>query len=928
MFSTFLVSNTDDAGPGSLRQAILDAGAASGSAVIDFAIPGDGAHTIAPSSPLPAITKGVLIDGFSQPGYDGTPLIELSGGQAGTGDGLYVTGSGVTIRGLVINGFSEGAGIRITGTGATGNRIYGNFLGTDPTGTQAVPNTFGLTIEAGATSNLVGTDGDGVNDASEWNLLSGNLPIGVAIIGLDTNGNSISGNLIGTDITGTVPLGNAYSGVWISGGGADNTIGGTASLSGNLIAFNTGPGVVVADDDSLGNRINANRIFANFGPAIDLGDDGITDNASSPRNGPNRLQNDPVVVRRADGRLEGWLGASTPNTTFRVEVFASAGFGSGGAGEAHDYLGSLDVTTDSRGQVVFDVPYQPPTDLPVITATATDPQGNTSEVSPAIRLELQTPTDVVRLLHGQSSIFSISSGSAILLSHGDAGPLDPGSMMTLTVTAGMLTLGQTNSLVGSGNGTGTLQYRGTISALNAALASMTYAVPADFHGNSTLRIDVVPMSPGGAPCHAEISITDGTFVVTNTSDAGPGSLRQAIFDSNTTPGATNTIEFTIPGAGIHTINTTSPLPPVTTPAVIDGWSQPGFAGTALIVVARSSLVDDSPLTIRDASVAVRGLTLGGVAGPLVDDYRIETTTTERLTAIVHAVGSGTRLSLRDAQGRVLMQSDGQSASNLDNRIEIHLPAGSFVLEVEQRQGPGTYTLTSTLTAATTPFEPIPSYFTTPSSSVAGDISDVSDFINLRVPDSLVRGDFNGDGRLDIATVNSSGFTFNDVSVLLGNGDGTFQQAKSSHVEFPAHPDEAVHNLAILQVMVSGDFDSDGHLDLAVTSAAADDLAVMLGNGDGTFSQPRIYSVGVRGDCLVLGDVNGDEHLDLLVAQRNASTVSILLGSPDGSFSQRFSLATGSPVQSLVAGDFDGDGHLDLATADRVGSPGTELEFAL
>ena len=78
-------------------------------------------HTIAPLSALPAITQSVLIDGFSQPGYTGTPLIELSGSQAGGGDGLTITGSNVTVRGLDINGYSQGAGILITGAGATGN---------------------------------------------------------------------------------------------------------------------------------------------------------------------------------------------------------------------------------------------------------------------------------------------------------------------------------------------------------------------------------------------------------------------------------------------------------------------------------------------------------------------------------------------------------------------------------------------------------------------------------------------------------------------------------------------------------------------------------------------------------------------------------------------------------------------------------------
>ena len=80
-----------------------------------------------------------------------------------------------------------------------------------------------------------------------------------------------------------------------------------------------------------------------------------------------------------------------PDTTFRIDVFASAAYGPGGAGEAQDYLGSLEVTTDATGQVTFAVPFTAPAGLPIITATATDPQGNTSEVSALRRAALEMP---------------------------------------------------------------------------------------------------------------------------------------------------------------------------------------------------------------------------------------------------------------------------------------------------------------------------------------------------------------------------------------------------------------------------------------------------------------------------------------------------------------------------------------------------------
>ena len=133
LLSTFLVSNTGDSGLGSLRQAILDSNNAVGATnTIDFDISGTGVQMILPLSPLPAISNPVLIDGTSQPGYAGTPLIELSGSQAGSIDGLTITGSDVTVRGLDINSFAIGAGILITGSTATGNTIEANDIGTDP----------------------------------------------------------------------------------------------------------------------------------------------------------------------------------------------------------------------------------------------------------------------------------------------------------------------------------------------------------------------------------------------------------------------------------------------------------------------------------------------------------------------------------------------------------------------------------------------------------------------------------------------------------------------------------------------------------------------------------------------------------------------------------------------------------------------------
>ncbi len=220
------MTTTADSGTGSLRQAILDSDAATGGVnTISFAIPGSGIQTISPLSELPAITNPVLIDAFSQPGYGGSPLIDLSGSQAGDADGLSITASGVTVRGLDIGSFADGAGILITGSAAIGDTVASNDIGTDPTGVQALPNGIGIQISAGASNNLIG---------------------------------------------------------------------GTTAAAGNLIAFNTGPGVTIEGDNSVGNEVTANQIFSN------------DDNAALQFDGANyvSLSNNPLAGSLQEGTLE------------------------------------------------------------------------------------------------------------------------------------------------------------------------------------------------------------------------------------------------------------------------------------------------------------------------------------------------------------------------------------------------------------------------------------------------------------------------------------------------------------------------------------------------------------------------------------------------------------------------------------------------
>ena len=249
LLSTFLVTNTQDSGTGSLRQAILDANANPGLNTIDFSIGGGGVQTIQPTSALPQITNPVVIDATTQPGFNGHPLIVLNGSQAGVGvDGLTISAGQSTVEGLVINGFqntgySQGDGIVLITNG--GNWIAGNYIGTDVTGTIAVRNGGqGVFIGSGSDNNTIG----GIT-AGARNLISGNNAENFSggIFCSGTN-NLIEGNYIGTDITGTATLGN-WSGVYIQGN--NNTVGGTMAVARNLISGNRGDGITIRGNNNL-----------------------------------------------------------------------------------------------------------------------------------------------------------------------------------------------------------------------------------------------------------------------------------------------------------------------------------------------------------------------------------------------------------------------------------------------------------------------------------------------------------------------------------------------------------------------------------------------------------------------------------------------------------------------------------------------------
>jgi hypothetical protein len=167
-------------------------------------------------------------------------------------------------------------------------------------------------------------------------------------------------------------------------------------------------------------------------------------------------------------------------------------------------------------------------------------------------------------------------------------------------------------------------------------------------------------------------------------------------------------------------------------------------------------------------------------------------------------------------------------------------------------------------------------------------------------DSVAVGDFNGDGRADLAVANGT-----NVSVLLGNGDGTFQTAV----------DYAVGGSTFS--IVVGDFNGDGKADLAVANYGPN-VSVLLGNGDGTF-RTGVNNVGGYPFSIVVGDFNGDGRADLAVANFYGNNVSVLLGNGDGTFQTAVQYVVGTYPDSVAVGDFNGDGRADLAVTNEYGT---------
>lgn len=327
--ATFTVTNTNDAGAGSLRQAILDANGAAGFDTIVFAIPGGGPHVITLATGLPNITGTCSIDGTTQPGFGGTPIVRVHGGSiAGTANGLTVVGGSSMIRGLSVTGFPGtvlvGSGIFFPSGSGDFNVIEGNFVGLSTDGVTAIGNgSDGIRGEAGSDNHTIGGT---VAAARNVSLASQD---GVQLS--NTIGAMVQGNYLGPNASGTSGSGNGFSGCRLIGT-TGCTVGGNTAGSRNVLSANGQNGVALqtgaTSNTIAGNYVGLDSSGANPLPNTLFGIDVIS--ASATTIGGPTANDRNVVSANIGGAINLPVNSqSVQNNYIGLNAAASVSFGNG-----------------------------------------------------------------------------------------------------------------------------------------------------------------------------------------------------------------------------------------------------------------------------------------------------------------------------------------------------------------------------------------------------------------------------------------------------------------------------------------------------------------------------------------------------------------------------------------------------------------------
>jgi len=1085
LLAPLMVTNTNDNGTGSLRAAILTANLTAGHVFIDFAIPGSGTQTISLATVLPKITAQVTIDGTTQTGFSGTPLIELDGTSVTSGDGLYLAGGNSTVEGLVINRFG-GNGIKIDTAG--GDIIQGNYIGTDILGTTAEGNSadgisigsynntiggltaatrnvisgnkshgvhfdgafsnapvmnnlvegnyigvsvngsqplgnggngvdfFGGTLNtiggtASGAGNVISKNGTGIKffaGGSGHNLVEGNfigtdptgtLPMGNTFDGINVQsadavtiggtaagaGNVISankgngigwfggqilelveGNKIGTDITGTQPLGNLGAGLSEGAGSkqSQSTIGGTAAGAANIIAYNgatfTDSGVDISA--ATGVAILSNSIYSNLALGINLVASGdpsnkVTPNTpGGPHSGPNDLQNYPVLSSAASGGghtiVAGTLN-STPNHMFLIQFFADPTADPTGHGQGQTYLGSTTVMTDNTDNASFNVIL--PTGAAVgsvVSSTATDitlvnaiPVNDTSEFSQDVPVTQAPLADMAVGIAAAPEPVAVGTNLTYTVTATNNGPNDAtGVTLTDTLPAGvtyvMASVSQgsfihsgntvTANFGGVANGTaptltiviqptaaGTLTDSATVSANeidpNSSNNSTTHNTQAQVLVDLGVGITASP-----EPAKTVRNLTYTVTVMNNGPDASTGSALTDTLPAGVTFVSASVSQGTFMHSGSSVSATfgavanggTAVLTIVVTPTVT------GQITDSASVVGNETdpvALNNSAMHTTQVNASVADLALGMMASPepvtLGNNLTYTLTVTNAGpddatgTVLTDTLPSGvTFVSATPSQG-TFMHSGNTVTANLGG---LALNGTATLTIVITPTAPGSVTNMASVTANEsdpTPNDNSVSHMTT--------VNDAPGFLQFSSATYAVQE--NG-GSVTITVTRTLG-TLAGVSVNYATSDGT------AHANVNYVPASGTLNFGAgdtsksFMISVIDDHKFVGNQTV--------NLTLSMPGGGASIGTPSTASltIGEVDHRTVPGDFDGDGKTDTAAYDQTTATFYELFS---GGGAKIYQFGNAAHTNIPIAGDFDGDGKTDTAAYDQTTATFYEL----
>ena len=939
---TFTVNTAADNVDGSLRDAIVRANQNTGATNrIEFSMLGSLPIVINPAFAMPTITNPVVIDGTTQPGSGAAPAIELTGlGTTGTGLILGAGSSGSTIRGLAINRWSN-AGISVQ---SSGNVIEANHIGTDPTGTIARPNNgsgvqvaassgnriggptaaqrnvisggagAGIAIRAGSTNNLVqgnyigtntsgtaalGNGGNGIfigessNNTVDGNLISGNTTVGINVQAalqapFVATGNIITGNRVGTNAAGNGAIPNGQSGVFVSNGAANTTIGGTTAAARNLISGNTGSGVTISGATSSGNLVQGNYIGTDASGLFAV-----------PNNG---LQSGVFI-------------SNAPNNTIGGAIAGAGNVVSGNPQHAVTVVGTASSNNTIQGNLI-----------------GVDATGNTRLANGGIGLDLVSAVNTTVGGPGLAANVISGNGTGVQIRTGAAGN---------TLAGNFIGVGRNGSIAigNSGHGVQIVDgaFNNTIATGNTIANNGGFGVNVEDPATvgNTIRGNSIYNNQRG------IDLGDDGSTPNDAGDADTGPNNLQNFPVITTVGTGSTIvdgtfnstastAFTLDFYGSGSCGTPQGERhlgsiSVTTDAAGVATYHAVLTPTATIGEYITGTATDPAGNTSEFSGCVQ-VAGGGAAFDLAitqvrtpSQVVVDTDVTYTMTVINNGPFAATGVSVViPPSGATLISVDGTGhncsvGSGTASCLLGTLAAGAsanVVLVVRPTQGnvllvntasvssDGTDSNTANNSSQDSTF--VSAYATCGSPTLSGPLTLSVDSTAIGL---LAKGDFNEDGHIDVAVTQNT----NQIAMLLGDGAGGFspplQTALNSN---PA-------------ALVVADFNNDNHLDLAVGTGVTNAWTqqILLGQGDGTFTNGVVLPQPISTFNNEVADFNGDGNVDLVVtsAQIADSTLFVWLGNGNGTFGTGISYPSNVAPANMVIADFNHNGTLDIAVAN-------------